>query len=215
MHKLIKIIPLIAIAFIVYGIIRFDWIAVLLGIILFIIGFIFHVIKNRNIKGTTSDSSTPWEVFMAEMSEDPSDVLKAVTIKTTIYYLEIEKNYRDLFKDKVLLLATAGVLDAFRYIFVDEKISISEVIDIAKASVKQDNNLADFITSLTIKIFQVYNPENALAAKHACLGEKMQTIADVKQIRERYKTDPCIVKEVKTFMESPDFSVMRNELGIR
>lgn len=49
MYKLIKMIPLIAIALIVYGIIRFDWIAVLLGLILFIVGFVFHVIKRRNV----------------------------------------------------------------------------------------------------------------------------------------------------------------------
>ena len=35
MYKLIKMIPLIAIGFIVYGIILFDWIAVILGLILF------------------------------------------------------------------------------------------------------------------------------------------------------------------------------------
>ena len=152
---------------------------------------------------------------MAEMSEQPFDVLKTVTIKTTIYYLELKNNYCEQFKDEASLLAAAGVLDAQHYICVDEKINVPEIIDIARASAEQDDGLTDFVTSLVIRIFQVYTPEKALAAKRACLEEKTQTLADVVQNRKQYKHDPFIAKEVSAFMESPDFSETRNQLGIR
>ena len=49
MYKLIKMIPLIAIGLIIYGIIRHDWIAVVLGLVLFVTGFIFHAVKRSNV----------------------------------------------------------------------------------------------------------------------------------------------------------------------
>lgn len=164
---------------------------------------------------TVPEVCTRWQDFVAEMSEQPFDVLKTVTIKTTIYYLELEKNYREQFKDKASLLAAAGVLDSQQYIFVDEKINVPEIIEFARASAEQDDSLANFVTLLVIKFFQVYRPKDAIAAKRACLEEKMQTLADVVQIRNQYNNDPFIVKEVSGFMESPYFSETRKQLGIR
>lgn len=51
MYKIIKMIPLIAIGFVVYGVILFDWIGVVLGIILFVTGFVFHAVKRYNVAG--------------------------------------------------------------------------------------------------------------------------------------------------------------------
>ena len=47
-----------------------------------------------------------------------------------------------------------------------------------------------------------------------CSATKEGIDYDVKQIRKRYKHDPFIAKEVSAFMESPDFSETRDQLGI-
>jgi len=57
---------------------------------------------------------------------------------TTKYYLELKTNYGDRFSDEISLLATAGVLDAQNYIFIEHSIDIDVIIDMAKKAVSEE-----------------------------------------------------------------------------
>ncbi len=56
---------------------------------------------------------------------------------TTKYYLELKTNYGSRFSDEICLLATAGVLDAQNYIFIEHSIEIDSIIDMARKAVSQ------------------------------------------------------------------------------
>ena len=57
---------------------------------------------------------------------------------TTKYYLELTRNYRSRFDDEVTLLATAGVLDAQTYVFVEGSIGLDTISHIAKQAVLKE-----------------------------------------------------------------------------
>jgi len=57
---------------------------------------------------------------------------------TTKYYLELSQNYRHRVSDEIVLMATAGVLDAQNYIFEEQSLGVDKIIDIAKKAVSQE-----------------------------------------------------------------------------
>jgi len=57
---------------------------------------------------------------------------------TTKYYLELTRNYRSRFDDEVTRLATAGVLDAQTYVFVEGSIDLDTISHIAKQAVSKE-----------------------------------------------------------------------------
>ena len=135
---------------------------------------------------------------------------------TTKYYLELTKKYKNRFNDEISLLATAGILDAQHYIFIEQKIKPSEIIDIAKQSVKNNKEaLINFIINLEIKIFIMENPEMAiLDIKKACTGQKENIKQSIQKIRKEYTHEPLITKSASVFMNSPQFKSIRQLLGI-
>jgi len=79
---------------------------------------------------------------------------------TTKYYLELTKSCKNRFKDEAFLLATAGILDAQFYIFIDQTINPQEIIDIAQKSVSSNEEaLIDFIIKLEVKLFKIDTPD--------------------------------------------------------
>lgn len=57
---------------------------------------------------------------------------------TTKYHLELVRNYGDRFADEGTLLATAAILDAQTYIFIENSIEIDTIIEIAKQAVAKN-----------------------------------------------------------------------------
>lgn len=51
--------------------------------------------------------------------------------------------------------------------------------------------------------------------ENSCQEEKPRIRNEIQRVRKEDKRDPFIAKEVQAFMESPNFSEMRYQLGIR
>ncbi len=154
---------------------------------------------------------------VAAMAESGLDNFTIIARKTTMYYLELFKNYRQRFKSETYLLAASGVFDAQVYIFLNKNIEISEIVELAEKVVAGDNDpLTEFIVRLEAKMFTVDTPElSPEVVENTCQEEKARIHKEIQRVRKEYKHDPFIAKEVKAFMESPDFSEMCDQLGIR
>jgi len=155
--------------------------------------------------------------IVAAMAESGLDNFTIIARKTTMYYLELSKNYRHRFRNEACLLAAAGVCDAQVYIFLNKNIEISEIVDLAEKVVVDENDLlTEFIASLEAKMFTVDTPElTQEMVEISCQEEKPRIHKEIQRVRKEYKRDPFIAKEVQAFMESPNFSEMRDQLGIR
>jgi len=153
---------------------------------------------------------------VAAMEESGLDNVTIIAKKTTMYYLELSKNYRQRFRNEACLLAAAGVFDAQVYIFLSKNIEISEIVELAEEVVADENDFfTEFIVRLEAKIFAVETPELSLTAIDEVLQEEKPRIhKEIQRVRKEYKRDPFIAKEVQAFMESPNFSQMRDQLGI-
>jgi len=151
------------------------------------------------------------------MSKAGIDTFTIIARKTTMYYLELSKNYRQRFSNEACLLATAGVFDTQVYIFMNKNIEISEIVELAEKVVADENDLlTEFIVRLEAKMFTVDTPElTQEMVENSCQEEKPRIHKEIQRVRKEYKRDPFIAKEVQAFMESPNFSEMRDQLGIR
>ena len=67
------------------------------------------------------------------------DLLKSnyarIAENTAKYYLELKRNYSDRFSDEVSLLATAGVLDAQIYVFIEHSVETDAIVEMAREAV--------------------------------------------------------------------------------
>ena len=133
---------------------------------------------------------------------------------TTKFYLELEKNYKDFFTDKVGLLATAGILDTQSYVFTDE-IKTTEIIDIAKEAVKSGDSLLNFIIELEIKLLEFDNPDmNENFIREACKKQRRKIKDAIQKTKKEYKGEPRIIYDTRIFMNSNEFAQIREFLGV-
>ena len=109
------------------------------------------------------------------------------------------------------------MFDAQVYIFMNKNIEISEIVELAEKIVADENDLlTEFIVRLEAKMFAVDTPElTQEMVENSCQEEKPRIHKEIQRVQKEYKRDPFIAKEVQAFMESPNFSEMRNQLGIR
>lgn len=144
------------------------------------------------------------------------DNFAMIAANTTKYYLELERNYKHRFGSETSLIATAGVLDAQNYIFVEETIDLSSILNIAKeASTYKENALVEFITLLEIEIFKVDNPTIAPTDIVAACNEKKKDIVDaVQRTKEEYLSEPLFTSVVSDFLEFPQFKSYRQMLDL-
>lgn len=152
--------------------------------------------------------------FEACESTDSWDLFTLVAARVTKYYLEINRNYKDRLNDEVTILASAGLLEAQDYI--EQKISLSQIIDMAKKSVLvKEEALVDFIINLEIELFKIDVPEiDVFEIKEACF-EKRADIEHVVQIVKRgYVRETEFASDTANLMESHQFGSFREELGI-
>ena len=151
------------------------------------------------------------------MSESGLDNFTIIARKTTMYYLELSGNYRQRFRNEAGLLAAAGVLDAHVYIFMNKTIECSDIVELAEKVVADKNELlTEFIVRLEVKMLAVDSPEfSREMVENCCQEEKPRIHKEIQRVQKEYKCDPFITKEVQAFMESPNFSEMRDQLGVR
>ena len=178
----------------------------------------------KNYKNKTNKSL---EVMVDEFSENDiyagEEMIEAVGTEsnltpiaeiTTKFYLELEKNYRELFADQTGLLATAGILDAQWYVFSGQ-INANEIIDIAKETIKSADPLLNFITELEIKLLGVDTPNmDESSVRRACEEQKGSIEKAIQKSKEEYKGEPRIISDIKTFMDSDKFDQFKINLGI-
>lgn len=136
---------------------------------------------------------------------------------TTKYYLELTKNYKNRFKDEASLLATAGILDALVYIFIDQTINPQEIIDIAQKSVSsKEEALIDFIIKLEVKLFKIDTPDMDISEiENACIGQKEVIVKAIQKTKEKHTSEPRFALDVASFMSSAKFKSYRKMLGIK
>jgi len=136
---------------------------------------------------------------------------------TTKFYLELTKNYKNRFNNEVFLLATAGILDAQFYIFMDKTINPAEIIDIAKEAASSEKDaLINFIIKLEIKLFKIDNPAMDISAiERVCIEQKVGILKTIQKTKEKYNSEPRVASEVEAFMSSIKFKPYRKMLGIK
>ncbi|MBA7635325.1 hypothetical protein ES703_42926 [subsurface metagenome] len=136
---------------------------------------------------------------------------------TTKYYLELTKNYKNRFNNEASLLATAGILDAQFYVFVDQTINPSEIIDIAKKAVSSKKEaLVDFIIKLEVKLLKIDTPNMGIPEiENACIEQKDTIVETIQKTKEKYNSEPRVASDVKSFMSSAKFKTYRKMLGVK
>jgi len=144
------------------------------------------------------------------------DNFTLIATNTTKYYLELDRNYRDRFKNEASLLSAVGLLDAQNYIFIEKTIDLSSVLNMAReVSSNKENALVEFITRLEIAIFQVDNPSVVQAdIVDACINKKEDIANAVQRVKEEYLSDPLFSAVVSEFMNSAQFKPYRQILDI-
>lgn len=132
----------------------------------------------------------------------------------TKFYLELQKNYKDLFIDEARLLTTTGILHAKSYVFSDE-IKITEIIDIAKEAAKLDDPLLGFIIELEVRLLEFHSPGvDKASVRKECEDQKENIKRAVQETRKNYRSAPRITSDTKMLMESSRFTQIRKKLGI-
>jgi hypothetical protein len=136
---------------------------------------------------------------------------------TTKYYLELTKNYKNRINNEVFLLATAGILDAQFYIFMEKTINPAEIIDIAKKAVSSGKDaLINFIIKLEIKLFKIDNPAMDISEiEKGCIKQKVAILKTIQKTKEKYNSEPRVTLEVEVFMNSIKFKPYRKMLEIK
>lgn len=140
-----------------------------------------------------------------------------VAENTTKYYLELAKNHGGRFNDESSLLATAGILDAQFYIFIQQKINPMEILYIAKKSLGSGKeSLINFIIDLEVKLFKVDTPNMDLNdIKDACEGQRQNIERALQKVKDEYASEPRFASDVAAFMNSAKFKPYRKMLGIK
>jgi len=136
---------------------------------------------------------------------------------TTKYYLELARNYGGRFNDESSLLATAGILDAQYYIFMQRKINPMKILYIAKKSLGAGReSLINFIIDLEVILFEVDTPNMDLNdIKDACEGQRQNIERAIQKVKDEYTSEPRFASEVAAFMNSAKFKPYRKMLGIK
>jgi len=135
---------------------------------------------------------------------------------TTKFYLELERKYKEIFKDTTSLFAVAGILDAAGYIQLGQ-ISPQEIIDIANGLSKNGEfSLTDFIIELEVKLFEADTPDMTTEAIRRAVTEQRENIEKaIQNTKKQYTSEPQFVGAVDGFMKSEQYRETRNLIGVQ
>ena len=149
-------------------------------------------------------------------SFDAWDHFTLVAANTTKYYLELTRNYHNRFNDEVTLLAAAGLLDAQVHLYLEQKVSPAQILDMAKKSVlAKEEALVDFIINLEIKLFQIDAPEFDISEiEEACFEKRGDIEYVVEKVSREYVSETDFASDASNFMKSSQFKIFRQALGI-
>ena len=130
------------------------------------------------------------------------------------YYLELVRNYRNIFRDKANLLATAGLLNAQVYV-TDHEISPERILSIAKKSVLAKKAMTDFIINLEIELYQIDVPELDISEiTEACFKKRNDIEKVVQNVKRKYVKETDFSAATSSFIQSPQFETIRLTLGM-
>jgi len=187
-----------------------------------------HILKNL-VQSYKDKSGKELETAIKDIGDDiylGSQLLEAfgaennfvlIATNTTKYYLELTRNYSYRFHDEASLLATAGLLDAQNYVFIDEpQISPSEILDMAqKSALLGKEALVDFIINLEIKMLATDTPNiDVPDIEMACFGQKESITNAIQETKKEYVSEPIFASVVTSFMNSAQFKPLRQMLGV-
>ncbi|NQT31523.1 MAG: hypothetical protein HQ588_04240 [Deltaproteobacteria bacterium] len=140
-----------------------------------------------------------------------------IAINTTKYYLELTSNYGNRFSNEVSLLATAGLLDAQNYVFVERTINPKDIFAMAqKSALLGEQALLDFIIHLEIELFKIDTPGMDVSDIEMACFEKRENIAwSIQDTQRKYVSEPLFASTVSGFMDSSQFKSIRQMLGVK
>lgn len=161
---------------------------------------------------------------------------------TTKYYLELKKNFGDRFDDELSLLATAGVLDAQTYVFLEHSVEVDSIVEMAREAVSSkelstyrrlrtqelmsqksitrsfedvdlmSDPLFNFVFSLEVALFEVDTHLSVSDIELACFREADVIASAIRATLEKYSSERPFSLAVTTFMESSEFRHTRRQL---
>lgn len=163
---------------------------------------------------------------------------------TTKYHLELNNNYGDRFGDELSLLATAGVLAAQTYVFIEHSVEIDAIVEMAREAVSpkelstyrrlktqelmsqksitrffEDEDLIsdplfNFVFSLEVALFEVATHLSVSDIELACFRKADVIASAIRATLEKYSSECRFTSAVTTFMESSELRHTRKQLGM-
>jgi len=137
----------------------------------------------------------------------------------TKFYLELQRNYGNRFKDETYLLATAGVQTALDWVLPPKAtLSVSDVVKMADEAVhneKAADPLFPFILSLETEIQMADDPHlDRQKVRFFLLMRADGIIKAVEKTRKKYKGDKGIAHAIDRFMQEAECKEVREGLNI-
>lgn len=138
-----------------------------------------------------------------------------IATMTTKYYLESKRSYGPSFPDETALLSIAGILEATGYIFVTRQLTVAQVIAVAKETEGMQDRTQEFLIRFETLLLSKDNPESSFEeVREVCRGEAEAIRRSTQRTMDSYKSEPMIVADVRAAMLSPQFSELRQEVGV-
>jgi hypothetical protein len=137
----------------------------------------------------------------------------------TKFYLELQRNYRNRFKDETYLLATAGVQTALDWVLPPKAtMSVSDVVKMADEAVhneKAADPLFPFIIDLETEIQLADAPHlDREKIRFFLLLRAESIIKAVEKTKKKYRGDKGIAHAIDRFMEEAECKEVREALNI-
>ena len=170
--------------------------------------------KKREEIPTTDDIYLGSEILRAWGADSNFSV---IAMNVTKYYMELTRNYSNRFSDEVSLLATAGLLDAQNYVFIEKTINPKDILTMAQKSAALDEQvLLNFIMYLEIELFRIDSPDMDVSdIEMACFEERENIAKSIQDTQRKYVSEPLFASSVSGFMDSSQFKSIRQMLGVK
>ena len=152
--------------------------------------------------------------FFESLGEE--GIFTLIASMTTKYYLELKKAYRPRFADETSLLTMAGILDANFHVLVTQRITPSQIIDLARQTEGKQDRLLQFIVGLEMLLLPIDAPEVSRDIVNAACQDKIVAIRKrIEETTRSYSSDPHITSNTNAMMLSPQFAQIRRAAGVR
>jgi len=164
-------------------------------------------------EGSTNDVYLGARLF--EMVGEGSN-FTLIASMTTKYYLELKKAYASRFPDETSLLAMAGILDANHYIFVTQRVTPRQIIDLARQTEGEQDRLLEFIVGLETLLLSIDAPElSGDVVKATCQDQTPAIRKSIDETIRSYSSSSHITSNTTAIMLSPQFAQVRSAAGVR